>query len=63
MKVCLIQPAYSTDYSKSDYYYEEQIKLIEKCDDSMDIIVLPEATYMNDCTVVELSEGEQFVIE
>ena len=42
MKVCLIQPAYSTDYSKSDYYYEEQIKLIDKCDDSMDIIVLPE---------------------
>ena len=43
MKVCLIQPAYSTDYSKSDYYYEEQIKLIDKCDESMDIIVLPEA--------------------
>lgn len=42
MKICLIQPAYSTDYSKSDYYYEEQIKLIDKCDDSMDIIVLPE---------------------
>ena len=26
-------------------------------------VVLPEATYMNDCTVVELSEGEQFIIE
>ena len=42
MKVCIIQPAYSTDYSKSEYYFEEQLKLIEQCDDSMDIIVLPE---------------------
>lgn len=44
MKVCIIQPAYSTDYSKSDYYFEEQLKLIDMCDESMDIIVLPEAT-------------------
>ena len=43
MKACIIQPAYSTDYSKIDLYYEEQIKLIDMCDDSMDIIVLPEA--------------------
>ncbi len=27
------------------------------------IVVLPEATYMNDCTVVEFSEDEKFVIE
>ncbi len=43
MKVCIIQPAYSTDYSKSDYYFEQQLKLIDECDESMDIIVLPEA--------------------
>ena len=43
MKVCIIQPAYSTDYSKIDYYFEEQIKLIDLCDDSMDLIVLPES--------------------
>ena len=43
MKVCIIQPAYSTDYSKIDYYFEEQLKLIDQCDDSMDLIVLPEA--------------------
>jgi len=43
MKVCIIQPAYSTDYERSDIYFEEQIKLIDMCDDSMDIIVLPEA--------------------
>lgn len=42
MKVCIIQPAYSTEYEKSDYYFEEQIKLIDACDESMDMIVLPE---------------------
>ena len=29
MKVCIIQPAYSTDFSKSDRYFEEQLKLLE----------------------------------
>ena len=43
MKICIIQPAYSTDYSLSDRYFDEQLKLIDKCDDSMDLIVLPEA--------------------
>ena len=42
MKVCIIQPAYSTDFLKSEYYFEEQLKLIDMCDESMDIIVLPE---------------------
>ena len=27
------------------------------------MIVLPECTYMNDCTVVDLAEDEQFIIE
>ena len=27
------------------------------------LIVLPECTYMNDCTVVDLKEEEQFIIE
>ena len=43
MKVCIIQPAYSTDYDKSELYFNEQLKLIDRCDDSMDLIVLPEA--------------------
>ncbi len=42
MKVCIIQPAYSTDFSKSDSYFEEQLRLIDECDESMDLIVLPE---------------------
>ncbi len=43
MKVCIIQPAYSTDYTKSDAYFAEEMALLERCDDSMDLIVLPEA--------------------
>lgn len=43
MKVCIIQPGYSTDYSKSDEYFENELKLLEKCDVSMDMIVLPES--------------------
>ena len=43
MKVCIIQPAYSTDYSLSDKYFEDQLKLIDTCDESMDLIVLPES--------------------
>ncbi len=43
MKVCIIQPKYSTDYSQSEKYFEDELKLLEQCDDSMDIIVCPEA--------------------
>ena len=43
MKVCIIQPPYSTDYSKIDEYFAWQIDALEKCDDSLDIIVLPES--------------------
>ena len=42
MKVCVIQPAYSTDYSESDAFFAEELALIDRCDPSMDLIVLPE---------------------
>ncbi len=42
-KVCIIQPAYSTDYSQSDTYFKAEIQLLEQCDESMDLIVLPES--------------------
>ena len=34
-----------------------------KKDELCAMIVLPECTYMNDCTVVSLKEDEQFIIE
>ena len=43
MKVCIIQPAYSVDYEKSEEYFEAEMELLKQCDDSMDIIVLPES--------------------
>ena len=42
MKVCIIQPLYSADYEKADLLFEEQLKLIDQCDESMDLILLPE---------------------
>ncbi|MBQ6998426.1 MAG: hypothetical protein IJN62_01385 [Clostridia bacterium] len=42
MKVCVIQPPYSTDYLKSDEYFKVECDLLDKCDKSMDIIVMPE---------------------
>ncbi|MBQ7795650.1 MAG: hypothetical protein IJ374_03705 [Lachnospiraceae bacterium] len=43
MKVCIIQPAYSTDFGRSEEYFEAQLKLLEKCNETMDIIVMPES--------------------
>lgn len=42
MKACIIQPPYSRDVSFSDEYFEYKMKLLEKCDESVDLIVLPE---------------------
>ena len=43
MKTAIIQPGYSSDFKNSDKCFEEQLKLLEQCDESMDIIVLPES--------------------
>lgn len=43
MKACLIQPLYSTDLSLADSLFEWELDALDRCDGSMDIIVLPEA--------------------
>lgn len=43
MKVCIIQPAYSVCYEKSDAYFQQEINFLQQCDESMDIIILPES--------------------
>ena len=43
MKVCVIQPPYSADYSKSEECFNTQLELLKKCDSSIDVIVLPES--------------------
>lgn len=42
MKVCIIQPYYSFDVKDLDACFEGQLKLLEECDDTLDLIVLPE---------------------
>ena len=44
MKVCIIQPAYSVDYSLSDQMFQWELEALDQCDESMDLIVLPEAS-------------------
>lgn len=44
MKVCIIQPEYSVDYNRSDELFNTYIDYLKKCDNSMDIIVLPESS-------------------
>ena len=43
MKVCVLQPPYSPDYSRSDAHFEIELALLDQCDESMDLIVCPEA--------------------
>ena len=44
MKVCIIQPLYSADYERSEDLFNWQLEAMDQCDESMDLIVLPEAT-------------------
>ena len=44
MKACVIQPPYTTDFSKADEHFKYYIDFLDKCDSSMDIIVLPESS-------------------
>ena len=42
MKVCIIQPEYSTDYNRSKELFDKQIDILRSCDESIDLIVMPE---------------------
>lgn len=43
MKVCIIQPPYSVNYSESDEYFRREIAFLDECDSSIDLIVMPES--------------------
>ncbi|MBE6588628.1 MAG: hypothetical protein E7643_00490 [Ruminococcaceae bacterium] len=43
MKACIIQPHYSTDYSESEALFLWEMDALDRCDRSMDLIVLPES--------------------
>lgn len=42
MKVCVVQPAYSLNFAESDALFAWELAELDKCDETMDIIVLPE---------------------
>lgn len=42
MKACIIQPPYSRDVSFSDEYFNYKLNKLDECDESIDVIVLPE---------------------
>ena len=57
MKIRIIQPLYSSDYSRSDELYEKERQMLLECDDSLDMIVCPEA-----CDVPALARTrEEFI--
>ena len=42
MKACIIQPPYSRDVAYSDAFFNYKLEMLNKGDESVDIIVLPE---------------------
>lgn len=42
MKACVMQPPYSNDVAYSDEYFNYKMQWLDECDESIDIIVLPE---------------------
>lgn len=44
MKVCVIQPEYCLDHSRSEEFLRWELEALDKCDETMDIIALPESS-------------------
>ena len=44
MKACIVQPLYTTDYERSEEMFLWEMETLDKLDDSLDLIVFPEAS-------------------
>lgn len=44
MKACIIQPPYSRDTADSDRLFAYKMDMLDKCDETLDLIVLPECS-------------------
>ena len=55
MKACIIQPPYGRDASPADAYFEAKMNCLEQCDDTVDLIVLPEYSDVP-CVTSDLAE-------
>ena len=60
MKVCIIQPPYTTDASKGEAVFEKELELLESCDESIDLIVMPESCD-SPCYVTTEDEANKLV--
>ena len=43
MKVCVIQPPYTTDVKEAETVFAKEFFLLDECDESVDLIVMPES--------------------
>ena len=58
MKACTIQPPFCTEFDKSEEYFEKLTAYMDACDETMDLIVLPE--YSNvPCSARTKEEAEE----
>ena len=53
MKVCIVQPPYYTDTSKADECFAWEMSAMDRCDETLDLIVLPET-----CDVPSYTDGD-----
>ncbi len=60
MKACVIQPPFSTDYARSDELFRWEMEALDRCDDSMDLIVMPEGSDAPCLTSSEAERAESF---
>ena len=44
MKICVIQPEYCLDHSRSEEFLRWELEALDKCDETMDVIALPESS-------------------
>ena len=44
MKVCVIQPEYCLDHSRTEEFLQWELDALDQCDESMDVIALPESS-------------------
>ena len=44
MKVCVIQPLYCVDHSRTEEFLQWELDALDKCDETMDVIGLPESS-------------------
>ena len=55
MKVCIVQPEYSTDYKRSNELFQKELEYLRACDETIDIIVMPESC---DCPALAKNKNE-----